>query len=623
MNEKFGIELEIITKNFNEKLETIKNKVVDFGKIAKQNFETGLYMDVDKAKNDLEKLEKTLKNLENDKLKPRNPFETWQELPKINNNIQKVKNNINILKKDISALNNSKITKLGLLFSKLKDKALQFSLYIKNIKNEEKTPIGESLKPVLKNIKRFSLSLLGLHSIWRMVSRASSSYLSQDIELSNKLQAAWIGLGATIAPILEGMANLFVKMVSYFNIFIKSLTGVDYLSKAMSKATNKTNNTRKAIKDLKGELAGFDEINNIDNSSNLNNGVSPNEIGWVNAFNDVKLDDSWVKAIKDFGEWLKINAEPISTGLFIITGTILLFKGALIVTSIALDSFNKKAFGITLIIIGLSMAIAGVTELFKEGGNETKAWIYILGGLIAVVAGVGLIFGGIPAIIALVVGSVLAGILFITKHWEDILGFVSKTPNFILDAFKFIGDIISTPFEEGINIIKGVWEGAKQFFAGIKEFFAGIFTLDTNRIAGGLKGMLRGMGNIIISFIEGSINAFLSPINMAIKTINKIPGISIPFLKVRVPKIPQLNVGTNYVKSDGLAMIHEGEAVVPKKFNSKEFFNKNNDETNYLLRELIKTLEEKDLNTYIDSKKMTSIIKRNIKNEERILGRSF
>ena len=32
-------------------------------------------------------------------------------------------------------------------------------------------------------------------------------------------------------------------------------------------------------------------------------------------------------------------------------------------------------------------------------------------------------------------------------------------------------------------------------------------------------------------------------------------------------RIPQLAVGTNYVPEDTLAMIHKGEAVVPKKFN--------------------------------------------------------
>src|SRR5690606_19924950 len=38
--------------------------------------------------------------------------------------------------------------------------------------------------------------------------------------------------------------------------------------------------------------------------------------------------------------------------------------------------------------------------------------------------------------------------------------------------------------------------------------------------------------------------------------------------------IPKLDVGTNYVASDGLAFLHKGEAVIPKKFNSQEYFGK-------------------------------------------------
>ena len=36
---------------------------------------------------------------------------------------------------------------------------------------------------------------------------------------------------------------------------------------------------------------------------------------------------------------------------------------------------------------------------------------------------------------------------------------------------------------------------------------------------------------------------------------------------INIPLIPKLATGTNYVPDDMIAMIHEGEAVVPKKFN--------------------------------------------------------
>ena len=59
------------------------------------------------------------------------------------------------------------------------------------------------------------------------------------------------------------------------------------------------------------------------------------------------------------------------------------------------------------------------------------------------------------------------------------------------------------------------------------------------------------------------------------KVLNKIRNVNIlgkkPFKgmigTISVPQIPKLATGTNEVPNDMLAMIHKGEAVVPKKFN--------------------------------------------------------
>ena len=56
--------------------------------------------------------------------------------------------------------------------------------------------------------------------------------------------------------------------------------------------------------------------------------------------------------------------------------------------------------------------------------------------------------------------------------------------------------------------------------------------------------------------------------------------------------IPAYDVGTNYVPNDQLAMVHKGEAIVPKKFNNQQFFNNNNEETNALLVELNQNIIE-------------------------------
>lgn len=85
--------------------------------------------------------------------------------------------------------------------------------------------------------------------------------------------------------------------------------------------------------------------------------------------------------------------------------------------------------------------------------------------------------------------------------------------------------------------------------------------------------------------------------------------------------IASLDVGTNYVPNDQLAMIHKGEAIIPKKFNERTYFG-NNDETNSLLEQLIEKVDNIDFAPYTTVKDVGRASVDYIKNTSRRLGRS-
>ncbi len=619
MKETFGVELELITSKFSQKMNEMIQKTKSIGQKMKQNFDTGRYMDLSSARKELASLESQLDSM-------KGYHYDWFELPngqmvETKAHINSLITRINDLKADINTVETSKIAKIGQVFQKIKapiDK-IKASIKSNNVEMSKFSgAIGTAFNKGISSIKRFGLSLFGIRAIWTAVSRASSSYLSNDIELSNKLSAVWTGLGAMLSPILERLANFFLKLIGYLNVFIKSLTGVDLLANAMKKADDNTKKTTKSVKKLQGMLGGFDEINNI---APQESGDTP-DVSWVDAIKGIQLDTSWTTAIESWGEWIKNNWQLIVVGITGIITVLTALKLASVLTSIGLTGMTVPLLAIALGITGLISLVMGIIELFKEGGDESKAWTLILGGLALAVIAVGIAFGGIPALIALVVAAVVAGILWIVKHWEEVKTAVMNFPNWLREKFGLIGDILAQPFENGIKLIKGLWNGAKQFFGGVKEFFEGIFTLDGTKIVNGLKSMLVGMGNIIISFIEGVINAFLIPINTAIKLINKIPGVEIPTLKVTIPRLPSFDVGTNYVPKDMEAVVHKGEAIVPKRFNSSEFFGRGNEEVVEKLEQLIVTLENKDMNAYIDSDAIGRTAKNWINSQKRITGRS-
>lgn len=156
------------------------------------------------------------------------------------------------------------------------------------------------------------------------------------------------------------------------------------------------------------------------------------------------------------------------------------------------------------------------------------------------------------------------------------------------DVFNAIGNFISDKW----NWILGLFTKGGQFFSGIAESIGSVFVRIVN-------GLIDGINWIIaqpFSFLNGILNDISGVDILGIRPFGWIGYNPLP-----VPRIPYLDVGTNYVAREGVAYIHEGEAVVPKKYNPA-LGNTDNEEKE-LLREqnaLLRQILEKDNSVYLD-----------------------
>lgn len=189
------------------------------------------------------------------------------------------------------------------------------------------------------------------------------------------------------------------------------------------------------------------------------------------------------------------------------------------------------------------------------------------------------------------------GSLLFVDSLEQIKQYMNDPETFAIDKMEKYGSTV-----DGIkDKFKGVFDKLSEFRPKVEEFFLSIDTKITNfkekigeawdkvkekaiskfnEIKNGIKDILIKIGNKagetignafksvingVLGAIEKMLNTPIRAINKLVTEINKIPGVHMG--KLGTFSFPRLATGTNEIEAEGLYHLHEGEAVVPKKYN--------------------------------------------------------
>lgn len=415
--------------------------------------------------------------------------------------------------------------------------------------------VGSSIQNAVTKVGKLALGIFGIRSAFMALRRASSDLANYDQQYATNLEYIRYALTQAIAPVLKWIVNMAAQLIKYVGMIIQALFGVNIFANASAESFNKmkkgATGVSKAVKEIKKQLTGFDEINMLTDQSDT--GTSAGAGGVTTPL--VKPEFDFSNITGEIPEWLKW----IITGL--IGAKIVSFLDMLGLLGKDLTGFDKLLLG-----LGIGITIKGIYDLIKAIGEylENPTWenfIKILEAASEIALGITVIIGAltgnwIPALIAAVVAI---GVQVI-KHWDeikDVLGKVGKWiyDNVIVPVGKFFSglwDDIKKVFEPVVKFFKDnfgdAWEAVQGVFKDVGKFFSSIWTTITGifkdigqKVGDAFGDAFKAAVNAVFDIVEGIINFPINAINTLLGIINKVPGISIPFIPTL--NLPRLATG--------------------------------------------------------------------------------
>lgn len=280
---------------------------------------------------------------------------------------------------------------------------------------------------------------------------------------------------------------------------------------------------------------------------------------------------------------LLILTAVISTGvgaLAIVALAAVLAVIALIIVAMAdfIRALGEAGDGIKLILEGISTVVDSIAE-----------------GIVSVITAIGESIMGIVETIANGVKTVLEPILQFMDNVSERVTDLAKT--IAHEIGETIRTVIKTTGDVIIGVIEALLNAIPRLLDSILNFAGRIGPAIENSVDSIIRSVTK-LINFMVSGVEYLVNLVVSGVNGIINSINSVSkyvGISIPNVSpVTIQRFyPQYEQGTNYVPNDGLAYLHEGEAVVPKKYNQPLQNGLTAEERNYMYQ-MMSTLRSLD-----------------------------
>ena len=266
----------------------------------------------------------------------------------------------------------------------------------------------------------------------------------------------------------------------------------------------------------------------------------------------------WV--LSEFAKSLQeLTSEQLLSGLALLAGAIILISVAIGVLATVFTGLVTTGIGaIAIVLLGvilgvIALIIAALADFVRALGEAGEGIKQICEGIAEVVHAVGDVIIGIVNII---IGKVAELAIAIAHEIGETIKTIIETVG------KVITDIINSVINAIPNLLQSIVNFCHDIGPAIENSVDAIIRSITKLV------------NFVVSAVEYVCNLVIGAINeLSFDVPDWVPGIGgskfgFNIQKMEIPRfVPKYETGTNYVPNDGLAYLHQGEAVVPKKYN--------------------------------------------------------
>ena len=401
--------------------------------------------------------------------------------------------------------------------------------------------VNNGIQGAVKKVARWGLALFGIRTAYNEIRGAMSTLSQYDTQMADNIEYIRYALASSLQPVIQTILNLVIKLLQYINYIAKAWTGKNLFktADAFKSAQKSASSTAKSAKEINKQLAGFDEMNVLsDTSSSGAGGTGGADITAPN------IDLTGMKGeVPSWVQWIADNKDLIIAALFGIAGGIIAIK---------LGADLLMGLGIGLIIAGIVKTVKAIIDFIKDPSWDNFA--KILEGLAVILTGVAIAMLAVNASnpvawIVLAIEAVVALAAVVIKNWDKIksvLGVVGSWINDhiikpIADFFTGLWNGIVSGVTWAVNGIKSIFNTVVSFFSGIINSILGFFKKLGTTVGNVISSAFKGVVNGVLRAIENILNSPIRAVNRLIGVINKVPGINLGTLSTF--KLPRLAKG--------------------------------------------------------------------------------